>query len=107
MDRERPFFVTEESRQQITKFLAELMRAVQAREWEDNARLSAFGMTTLLTAHFPGLIAFLKECLVKDDDTKCLEGTVDVERFMFHLAALKVCFFFFQESSCFNFRLGY
>ena len=87
--------MTEDSRQQITGFLAELMKAVQAREWEDNARLSAFGMTTLLTAHFPGLIAFLQECLVKDDDTKCLEGTVDVDRFMFHLAALKVGFHVF------------
>ena len=83
----------EESRQQMTQFLAELMKAVQAREWEDTARLSAFGMTTLLTTHFPGLISFLAECLVRDEDTKCLEGTVNVERFLFHLNALKVCCF--------------
>ena len=85
---ERPLFITEKSRDQVTKFLAELMEAVQVREWENSARLSAFGMTTLLGAHFPELMLILDECLVRDTD--CLEATVNVDRFLFHLTSLKV-----------------
>ena len=68
------------------------MLAVQAREWEDSARLSAFGMTTLLQAHFPGLTTYLSESLVSSRDIKCLESTVNVERFCFHLESLSVGF---------------
>ena len=68
------------------------MLAVQVREWEDSARLSAFGMTTLLQAHFPGLTAFLSESLVSSRDIKCLESTVNVERFCYHLESLSVSF---------------
>lgn len=68
------------------------MLAIQQREWEDNARLSAFGMTTLLEAHFPGLIVYLNESLVARDEVKCREANVNVERFFFHLESLKVYF---------------
>ena len=88
IDPARPLYVTDESRGQITKFLGELMYAVQIREWENSARMSAFGMTTLLQAHFPRLMVFLDECLVKK--TACLEATVNVDRFLYHLTTLKV-----------------
>ena len=89
---DRPHFVTEQSRTQISGFLAELMLAVQAREWEDSARLSAFGMTTLLAAHFPKLMVFLEESLVSSRDIRCLEATVEVDRFCYHLESLQVSF---------------
>ena len=101
IDPERPLFVTSSSREQVAGFLAELMYAIQTREWEESARLSAFGMKTLLDAHFPDLKQFLKECLVPDKRCKVLEATVDVQRFLFHLNTLKVsllCFSVYQTS---------
>ena len=102
IDPDCPLLVKLESRRQVTNFLSDLMQAVQLREWENSARISAFGMTTMLQAHFPDLLAFLKESLATKTD--CLEATVNVDRFLFHLNTLKVsfnllqgCFFYLYD----------
>ena len=86
LDPADPLFVTEQARESVAGFLAQVMNLIV-----DTPHVCAFGMVTLVQYHFPDLIVYLNECVVQDVALRASE--VDIRTFLFHLETLKVSIF--------------
>ena len=79
-------YVTAAAREAVCGFLAAVMNLI---EWTPD--ISALSISTQVQHYFPGMVEFLAECPVPDVAARSADFNVD--RFLFHLAHLKVCCF--------------
>lgn len=82
-------YVSTPARNSICGFLASVMDLI---EW--TPEITAFGISTQVQHHFPGMVEFLEDCPVPDVSAHAAD--FNVARFLSHLEQLQVfCFFCF------------
>ena len=84
-------YVTAAARDAVCGFLASVMNLI---EWTPD--ITVLGISTQVQFHFPGMVEFLNECPVPDVSAHPADFNVD--RFLYHLAHLKVILILFLIS---------